>query len=104
MGFRLASSTTPRDVNKQKRHPPGQQRPTQTGNRPDPSTPREVIVAGDGNVEALMQSVQESVDVPNALGLLFGRKATTGKVLQYVDVYEQKATTPRRRKYILHVY
>ncbi|KAL3204977.1 hypothetical protein MRX96_041097 [Rhipicephalus microplus] len=70
MGLGLASSTTPRDINKQKRHPYDQQHPTYTGNRwviPEPSTPREVINAGDGNVEALTQSVQESVDVTNAL-------------------------------------
>lgn len=106
MGLGLASSTTPRDINKQKRHPYDQQHPTYTGNIwviPEPSTPREVINAGDGNVEALTQSVQESVDVTNALGLLFERKSTIKKVLQYVDVYEQKVMTPRRCKYILQV-
>ncbi|KAL1425439.1 hypothetical protein MTO96_003518 [Rhipicephalus appendiculatus] len=82
------------------------QRPSQAGSRwilPDPSAPREVIIAGDGNVEALIQSVQGSVDAPNALGFLFGKKPTTEKVIQYVDAYKQKVPALHRRMYILHV-
>ncbi|KAL1466353.1 hypothetical protein MTO96_026746 [Rhipicephalus appendiculatus] len=100
-----ASPTTPQNNQRQKRMS-DKQRPSQAGSRwilPDPSAPREVIIAGDGNVEALIQSVQGSVDAPNALGFLFGKKPTTEKVIQYVDAYKQKVPALHRRMYILHV-
>lgn len=63
---------------------------------------KEVIIVGDANVGKFGAEVQKAIDAPGAVGLLYGKKATTATAMRYVNNYERKAK-PIQRRYVLHV-
>ncbi|KAH9365829.1 hypothetical protein HPB48_013365 [Haemaphysalis longicornis] len=79
--------------------------PTQSGGNwvfPARSAHREVLIVGDANVGKMATAILEAMDSPGAVGLLYGRKATTATAFKYIASYERRAKSIPRR-YVVHV-
>ncbi|KAH9378352.1 hypothetical protein HPB48_000186 [Haemaphysalis longicornis] len=69
---------------------------------PARSARKEVLIVGDANVGKMAAVVLHAMDSPGAVGLLYGKKATTATALKYIASYERRAR-PIHRRYVLHV-
>lgn len=79
--------------------------PTRSGGNwvfPARSARREVLIVGDANVGKMATAILEAMDSPGAVGLLYGRKATTAQAFKYIASYERRAKSIPRR-YVVHV-